>query len=129
MKAVISPLEKVVLGDISITFGMQKSEAERLLGKATAVGESPPFCNGRRRRLRILYAMIQKKDEKQSRPFCYLHLFIFIYFMSVFARMVTEDFWGVLVVMATVNFLGLTGNAPRICSAFQCSPKPPSISK
>ncbi|MBQ8418936.1 MAG: hypothetical protein IJY37_01095 [Clostridia bacterium] len=39
MKAVIYPLEKVVLGDISITFGMKKSEAERLLGKATAVGE------------------------------------------------------------------------------------------
>ena len=75
MKAVIYPLEKVVLGDISITFGMKKSEAERLLGKATAVGESTPFCNGRRRCLWLLYAMIQKKDEKQSRPFCYLHLF------------------------------------------------------
>ena len=32
MKAVIYPLEKVVLGDISITFGMKKSEADRLLG-------------------------------------------------------------------------------------------------
>ncbi len=129
MKAWIYPLEKIVLGDVSIAFGMTKKEVERLLGFATAVGESPPFCNGRRRCLRILSALKPSLvgDEKRTRKD--LVLFVVFYFMSVFARMVTEDFWGVLVVMATVNFLGLTGNAPRICSAFQCSPKPPSISK
>lgn len=39
MKAWIYPLEKIVLGDVSIAFGMTKKEVERLLGFATSIGE------------------------------------------------------------------------------------------
>ena len=39
MKAWIYPLEKIVLDDVSIAFGMTKKEVERLLGFATSIGE------------------------------------------------------------------------------------------
>jgi hypothetical protein len=62
---------------------------------------------------------------------CFLFLVAISRFYSTkfFALIVTVDFCGVEAVMARVNLLGLTGTAPRICSAFQCWKKPPSISK
>ncbi len=39
MKIEIFPLEKIVLDDISIAFGISKREVERLLGYATSIGE------------------------------------------------------------------------------------------
>lgn len=45
MKAWIYPLEKIVLGDVSIAFGMTKKEVERLLGFATSIGERH-YCFG-----------------------------------------------------------------------------------